>query len=509
MKQLLMTSIILILFMLTISIVNCVEDPMILPTPTPQLPSALPFELTRADVGTPVSQAEVTAFTKRITGAWKQADYFNWLYYAIDGMSKDNPSGMPYYGSLYGGVEITKSGNTYTFTHQEGNTNENMFIGNSIILTNTMAAYALLGEERIGEVANLLARGVSSVLMGSVWDDNVPQEDRYIMARSIMTQNYTETLDNGKTKIVDWDGWGRPSEAWNTDRINIPNNPYWGDIWIQNKRSKDDVCHIFRLASYLPFFMDISSDSEINEGMQNAYNDLQMFAKDIVDHGYFIRTVTDDGTIIKLPQNVDLGNFVLYGDEAECTARLSSALLAYGDTQNVDCQEGRCDWYELAAEVRAFWNARIFRTFHIASIVLSLNNGYNEEAKLLLEGLIARNDDDFEKEYFVEDESYYRRDMASFFIQAAACGMPLTSREVALIHEYYNAAIETWNEWEYWDMFDPNIPDGNIEHKPGGLEVRFEEMTNFFILCASPYTNPTGKAVVDCDIISNPSQWGE
>ncbi|HSA23431.1 MAG TPA: hypothetical protein P5076_18375, partial [Myxococcota bacterium] len=43
------------------------------------LPDELPIVFTRPDVGTPLTGAEVTDFTRKLTGFWKDRGYWDWV----------------------------------------------------------------------------------------------------------------------------------------------------------------------------------------------------------------------------------------------------------------------------------------------------------------------------------------------------------------------------------------------------------------------------------------------
>jgi hypothetical protein len=107
------------------------------------------------------------------------------------------------------------------------------------------------------------------------------------------------------------------------------------------------------------------------------------------------------------------------------------------------------------------------------------------------------------------DQEYYNGELSAHIVKAAAVGVPLKSQEIRLLYQWYDQAIEAWESWGYWDIWDSSIPDGiEIPYNPSS-RVPFRDVMNFMQYCASPYKNPDGQSFVDCDIIMNPSQWGE
>lgn len=494
---------------------NCQEQEYVIP-PTMELPDEMPFELVRPDAGEPVSDEAITAFTKKITAAWKDVDYFDWLSIVTYGVEKDNPENMPYYACWWTGSLPTKEDNKVTFTHTANHSSDNVMIVQSIHLLNVMGGHRLSGNSLMGQLSDELARGVSSTMMGMVWDENVPLEDQHIMARYIIGNNYELDLGNNRLMAVDYTDWRQNTQPGVfSESIHVENNPYWGDIWARAKRSKDDICSLFRMTAFLPFYFGELNEEAANQAIYNLYRDMQAFARDVVDSGYKIRTRDGDGNIY-IPSE-DFASFVNYGLEAECTARLSAALLGYEENLGIDCGNGIVSWYENIATTTHFYNFHLIRAFHMAAFMLSILYQEDQAAYNLGQGLIERMDSDMEKtEGFYEDpdkQENYNAKLAGALVEYAACGLPLTSKEVRLIHQYYEESIEVWNDWEYWDLWSDSIPDGQYYEGHYNYnvltEVPFQDMAAFLHLCDSPFYNETVAKVVDCNIIRDPSQWGE
>ncbi len=474
------------------------------------LPDSLPFELPREDAGDPLTPAEIAAFTQRVVSAWRNADFFNYLRSITYGWPRNNPEGRPYYSVYWTGVAPYREGDLVTFRHLQGGSAENIMIPNPVLLTNVIAAYKFSGDERLGLLADELGRGVSAQFMGSVWNRSVPEEDRYVMARALINNNFEDVLDDGRRYAADYASWRIVDmRRWNTHFVNIPDNPYWGDVFVQNMRSKDDVCHLFRAAGLIAHELNIFSDPQMAAGVAGAYNDLKRFAKDITDQGFLIRSVDHGGTI--WVPGIDLASFVFYGEDTECTPMLTSQVFAYGEPADIDCGNGISPLYEFIATSRHIYNYDIIRNFHMSAILHSLNTYNNDIAYNHLVGLIERSDSEMEKtEGFFEDPNQQERfngDLAGNLVKYAASGMPLTSREVRFIHQHYDQAMEVWNNYEDWDLWADSVPDGRRSYRPG-TRVAFEDMTAFLQMCASPYYNESLAVPVDCSIIRDASNWG-
>ena len=84
-----------------------------------------------------------------------------------------------------------------------------------------------------------------------------------------------------------------------------------------------------------------------------------------------------------------------------------------------------------------------------------------------------------------------------------------------LIHKYHDGAVTRYSDFPNWDLWDPSVPDGTYSFRDGfhpkseGDAVRCEEMAFLMEYCWSPFKNPAGRQVVDCDIVNDPARWGE
>ena len=479
-------------------------------------PDELPFEFTREDVGVPLTPEEVTAFTKKITGFWKQVSFFHWLLWHGHGMDASNPDGMPDYKLHWQDVQAIKNGDVVTFEHR--GFADNLTIGMSKLINNAIAGYLLSGDETLGRVVEQYSKGYAALFKGMLWDENDPEH--FLLARTIFTKNHSYTED-GRQAYVNYDPVKHEVYDWNSHTIPNPNNPYWGNMWVRNMRSKDDICHIYRVLPMLMRVVEDGKDEYVREAAAEALKYLQGFARDVVDSGYYVRTkdkygnqfvpLNKDGTIN------DLASFVNYDSavpKAECNAKLASALIGYGDPMGIDCESGYGNLYELIATKSHYYNYEIIRYFHVSAITNALMAWQVDVAKALLYGMAARADATMDGEGNWENTSEWYPDAAAFILAAATAGLPLTSREARLIMEQYSAAADHYVTFPNWDLWSPSVPDGEVQYMPSrwsasGPVVDIEDMTFLLEYCYSPFRNPTGADLVDCDVIADPEQWGE
>jgi formylglycine-generating enzyme required for sulfatase activity len=105
--------------------------------------------------------------------------------------------------------------------------------------------------------------------------------------------------------------------------------------------------------------------------------------------------------------------------------------------------------------------------------------------------------------------------MVTFLMRSAAVGVPLTASEVRRIHAFHLQTLQEYADFPNWDLWDPSVPDGvysfrydfHPRQRPSAL--RDEDLATLVEYCWSPFTNPAGAMLVDCDIIRDPTRWGE
>jgi hypothetical protein len=479
------------------------------------LPMELPFSLTRPPEGEPVPAAEISEFTRQITGFWAQADYFTWVYEISHGV--DASTGFPDYLIWWHDVEAVKEGDTVTFRNSSkyGGSHNNAEPTNMVLIQAT-GGYLLSGDPAMRDIVVQFARSNTACMEGFVFD----AEDglHHLLARNIVTFNHDFVLPSGKKKAVDYTDWYSSYEGWNANRYHYPDNPTWGDLWVTTMRSKDDLPYIYRAAAWLPYVIELTDDDVVREAAEDMLSHVQLFAADIVEHDWHIRTKDAQGKAYVMKE--DLGSFVDYVPlfpDAECDARLATALLATGETLGIDCGSGQGSPYDALAGEINYFNYAIVDHFHLSAIHLALTQGHPDVAKALLEGMILRLDrylDPSTEEPGAEDENW-GRDLSLLALKAASLGMPLTAREVRLIHQYHLGAAARYGLFPNFDLWDPSVPDGEygwrdgFQPKRGPDAVRIEEVAFLLEYCWSPFRNPASHPLVDCDIVADPNRWGE
>jgi len=483
------------------------------------LPRKLPFKFTRSADGDPIPAADVKSFTSKVTGLWKKIDYARWILRTSEGV--DPSTGKDDYLAWYNDMVATKKGDTVTFSARGGE--HNMWISGSMILSVAINGYLLTDDWTYGKLAEEYCKGLSAMIKGFVWDKNDPAP--FLMPRSIFPMDQDFTLDadhwkdDGRHKIVIFSTMYQKQDGWNAHTFKWPHNPTWGYEYVTNMRSKDDVRAIVRTTTFLPYILKDAPAGPVRDACQETMDMMIGFNKDIVDHGYYIRTKDADGKARKVTEQ-DLGNYVQYislDKKNECTARLSSDLIAYRKPLTNDCGNGWGTIYEKVATSTHYYNYSIVWDYHMAALGNALVYGYYGIAYRLLEGMAIRMDtymDPNTKEPGAKDHEW-GRDMAMLLVQAASMGLPLTAREARHVQKHWLQAVKDYENWSNWDLWSDKVPDGDYGTgggiRPRGTDdgIAIEAIGLFLEYCNSPFKNPAGATFVDCDMVKDIASWGK
>lgn len=471
------------------------------------LPNNLPFEIDRENDGEPVTDAEIKEFTKKLMSFYKNVEFGKWLNRISHGVHKS--TGYPDYAIWWHDVDPIKKGDTVIWKHGSRGGAHNTSIPTTKVLGQMIAGYLLTGDEEMAYIAEQYMKGLMAFMKGMVYDKDDPYQ--FIMSRNIVTFNHSYTIEGNKKKEIDYQDWYYAYEGWNAQRFEYKNNPFWGDVWVTNMRSKDDVPHIYRATAYVLYMEEWAQREDLRKVAEETHYYMRGFTKDIVDSGYYIRTKDKDGNVY-IPTE-DLASFVTYefmDPNAECNAKLTSALIAYSEPRGLNCRYGGINAYEEVAVKNHYYNLEIVSNFHLDSQLFSLIKREDRAAKYLTKGIIERIDTYMAmKDTDFKDEPGFLGDMAAYLFKAGAQGIPLKNSEVRLIHTQYSKSIDDYLNWQYWNLWDSSIPDGQYPYNPHSENgrVNIEDMFYVFEYCFSPFKSKNGARVVDCDIVRDKSKW--
>ncbi len=485
-------------------------------------PRHLPFEYTRTAEGEPVAAADVTAFTKKVTGLWKRIDWFRWVLRTNFGV--DASTGKADFLAWHGDFSAEKTGGVVAF-HENGG-DDNMWIPGSVVLSSAMAGYLLTGDWAMGKVAEQFCKGLTATVKGFVWDANDPAPN--LMARAIFPMDHDFTMDavawkdDGRAKSVTFhDDW-HESSGWNASTVHFPTNPTWGDIWVRNMRSTDDVRAITRMTTFLPYLVADAGDDWVKSACQETLTTMKAFNKDIVDSGWNIRTKGADGVAYIIPctggpNPQDLGSYVCYIDidpTDECCSRVTSDFIAYGEKRTPeDCNACIGSIFDQFSAAAHYYNYPILWDYHMAAVGNALVYQQNALAWSYLDGLSKRVDSYVHPsadEPGASDPSW-GKDIALLLVEAASVGLPLTWTEARMVQAHWAHAVTDYQDWPNWDLWAATVADGPVQVRPSGNNdgVDIENLTMLMEYCNSPFQNPAGVAFVDCDVVKDPTKWGQ
>ncbi len=478
---------------------------------------SLPFAYTRPAEGTPLPDEEVSAFTRDIAATYKAVGYFRWMLRTSTGV--DASTGMDDFLAWYRGTKAWKEDGVVTF--HDSSSEHNMWIPGSIVLSSVLNGYLLTGDWELAKLTEQYCKGLTAVVKGFVRGEDDPAP--YLMARAVFPMNQDFVLDadhwkdDGRRKVVVYD----PSEEdrWNAQTFPWPDNPTWGDIWVTNMRSKDDVRAISRTMTFLHYVVEDAGDAWVRTACRETFDTLKAFHQDIVDSGYHIRTKDRDGNPYVIPCEVqDLGSYACYMEldpANECCARLSADLIAFGERRTNDCGTCTGSLFDAFATTTHYYNYPIVWDYHMAALGNALVHGQLADAYPLMVGLDERIDSYMHPS---QDESgpsneRWNSDMAVLLVQAASMGLPLTAAEARHVHQHFARAAELFRQWDRWDLWDASVPDTDAANaysiRPPDAQdaVKVESFAILFEYCNSPFKNPAGAAFVDCDVLADPSGW--
>ncbi len=451
----------------------------------------------------PAAATARAAFTSELSAFYRDTAYLRWLDAISHGM--DASAGQRPFALYWDGVTLSKHEGTVVFRHDDWA--DNTMIPSSRVMGQLGALYLWSGNPRAGRLAAQYARGLSSTMLGLQWSAVDPL--RSIMARAIFPQSHTIEREGGLA-FVDYTPVSKPRDDWNTETIRVANNPHWPEAWAQTIRSKDDVPHIYLAATVLPHLRAFAADTSVREAAGEAYDLLRGFARDIVDHHYWIRSKREDGSVYYpglYPSDErvsDLANFSLFQyvyPKGECDARLSTALLGYEERRGEDCGDGLVRTVDLVATEANFYNYLILSTFHLSATMIAVEQGRDAMAEALLAGLASRMDFDLNlkaSEIPEGDIARWQADLAVFIVYAAAAGMAVPPHAVRFVQAQFSAALPRLREFPAYDPW--SVPDGEYPLHPTGRGIGADEIGVFFWYCWSPY-RASSPLIVDCEAL--------
>lgn len=454
----------------------------------------LPIAFTRADVGTPLTPAELATATDELIALFHDTRYFDFVDERVHGWPKSDASHPLWYGTWWSGVSITKSAGLVTYAHGADGADNNG-LRTAPYLEGACYAHLMWGGATTGDLVRRMTRGYAAWALGMV--RQVGDANPTLLARAIYPTSVASS-DGGRALFIDY-GLDRPGvDASPSSYVHLPGNPSFGDLYVKNKRSKDDVPHMLRsLAQTQACDNRLGADGLAD--LTQARSLYQSWAQRVDAQGFVIETLDPSGNLWAPPDQ--LARYTLAGN-LECLGALAVRLMGGVGPGSLDCGDGlpaleAGAWTLLKNDAR-----QIQRTNHAAALTLAYRVNQLALASSLIGGLARRLDLDMGLAESASPPSGFElRDVASELICAANVGVPLTSREVRWLHARLHEAYLGMREPQHaatFRVFDPATPDGSYAFDPPDVGLFHRDLGMMIGACASPNRNPAGRALLDC-----------
>ncbi len=455
---------------------------------------ALPVSFSRNDVGTPLTSTEISTATDELIALLKDLRYFDFVDERVHGWPETDPAHGYWYGHFWTGVQMLKSAGKVTYKHSTDGA-DNVGIATAPYLEGACYAYLMWGEPKVGHLLQRMVRAYSAWIMAMVRSNG--DTNPTLLARSFYRPNVDST-EGGRNLTIDYSQSYPGVDADPSEYVHVPTNPTFGDIWIKNKRSKDDMGHILRSLSQVKACvprLDAAAQADVAQ-MTSLY---ESWAKRVAAQGFVIETLDKSENLWSPPDQ--LARYTLTGN-LECLGAAAIMLRGNGALGSIDCKNGLptlevTAWSFLKNDAR-----QILRTHHQAAIVAAYQKSQNTPALDLLGGLAGRMDLDMNlAESASPPSGFSLLDVTSEIAASAAVGVPLTSREIRWMHKKLHEAYVGMRDPAQsttFHVFDSSVPDGIYSYDPPNIGVFFRDLGMMLGTCASPYRNPTGRAAFDC-----------
>ncbi len=466
-------------------------------TPDAGAPRGLPFEYARADQGDPVSSAELTAATERWLALLEATRYFAAVSERVHGWPESDPEGRFWYASWWDGVVIRKEGGEVTFDHVETGSDNN---GGRMapLLEGACWAFSTWGGSGTERLVRKMARAYTSWILAM--ERTADEVERPLLTRAAYPPS-TDAEEEGRRYRIDYSknhpGLDNPA----TEYVHLPDNPTWGELWVKNKRSKDDIGRMVRSIAHLEQCRDLFENGDTRADLDDLRGRYAAWARRVEDDGWRIAT-WNKARELWLPPD-DLARFVTALD-TECDATLLTRLLGRGDPGDIDCGTGINGLEEVFVAAN-HQEAGLFNSYHQAAILLALTTGHPDVAEAHLPALGERITTTLDRLDAGDPPNFFSAEgLAELMIDAANVGLPLTSREVRWLHERIDESLAFHGRPEasaMFRLFDPATPDGQYGFDPFGPGIEFRSIGALLGTCFSRWRNPATRPVLDCDLV--------
>ncbi len=373
-------------------------------------------------------------------------DLFEWLLTVTHGMHE---SIGPEYSVYWDDVDLIKKGDSITFKHVKSGGGHNIMIKTGQLLEFAIISYLMSGNNNAGRLVELLSKGITATMKGMLFSRD--DSEMFVMARNIIPHSFEiETADG--VIFIDYSDWRNEKVEWNAHRFLNKNNPYWGDIYVTAIRSKDDLPHLFRPASLIPFI----DESFISNSVNELFDYLRGFSRDVVNNGFIIKAKDPLGRVY-FPKG-DLASFSKYdwfSPNGELGAKITLSLFGFNELRT-KISDLSNSLYESLAVRSHYYNYKIINGFHLTALMQAIINDNKELIGLLKSGLTKRVNRLFNGGVpkNVLSNPQWRPDLAVLLVQASTLGVPLTNPQIELVVDEFTKAFDAYSDFNFniWSL---------------------------------------------------------
>lgn len=463
-------------------------------------PSKLPFSYMRPDVGQPVTAAELKTITTKYLELLKETRWFDVVDERVHGWPQSDPAKQYWYGTWWSGVSVIKKGGKVTYLHSKDGADNNG-LRTAQLMEGACHATLLWGAAADEALLHKLIRGFSSWILAFEQTSGGPAQT--LLSRAAYPKSISST-DGGRALYIDY-SLNRPGvDNGATSYVHLPTNPHWGDLYVKNMRSKDDLGPMFRALAQV----------ESCAGRLTAPAAKSMAQMRTLYKAWSVQLEQDKWVIATLDKQLKLffpldtlARFINVGG-VECSGMLAIRLMGQGTPGTLNCGSGISLPEALGGELIKSGNKQMLRTYHEAATNQALNAGEKTVALDLLKGLAQRLAQNMSAiEAGKQPSNLNTMDFTALILHAASAGVPLTSREVRWVHkriEEAHSSYRTAAMLKHYKVFDPKTPDGTYAYEPIASGFFYNDSALPLGTCASPYRNPAGRPLLDC---SQVLQW--
>lgn len=451
---------------------------------------ALPFDYRRADVGRPVTAAELAAVTDHYLALLERTRWFDYVDARVHGWPESDPARRYWYATWWSGTGISVRNGRRSFEHVDVGA-ENNGLRTPQLMEGTCYSWLLYRNADDQHLVRRLMRGLSSWRLAMTRRPGDPEVG--LLARA----SYPASIRDVARGIDINYAPNRPGVDGGASRfVRVPDNPTWGDLWIQNQRSKDDMGHILRGVAALEACDGTFTEPGAQQDLVQMRLLYQQWAMRVESDGFRIATY-DPGLAVVIPASQLATYFVTAG--IECHAQIALRLMWQFDPLGARCPTPTGVSADPTPGIRND-AMQIVRTHHEAAAALALITGRGALARTMLEGLAVRLETILGVyESGMSPDNARPTDVVQLMVESANLGVPLTSREVRWLHGQIEAAFAGYDtRGPEWRVFDDDPPEGDYLFEPGGPGIDVKDLALLLGTCVAPYRNPNGRPLLDC-----------